>query len=199
MSLTVREQALAIFAARQALLAPVRVLGRHNPLDRAQAIVQAARRIMQLVEQLFVARRQRGSLLPLGDIVKDQPRQADKEHPDDQNGKKHVFHHYLFPLALSAAFIASSSLSTDSAAFRSAISSSRLFGPFIPSASARPSAKSARRSSTSNRLNASSVRLPFSSSRARARVTALSKRAAIAFWRARASRSLLWSLAMSPS
>src|SRR5579884_814864 len=122
--------------------------------------------------------------------MEDQPRQADKQHSDNQNGKKHIFHHYLVPLAFSAAFMASSSLSTDSAALSSAISSSRLFGPVIPSASARPSAKSARRSSTSKRLNASSVRLPFSSSRARARVTALSKRAAIAFWRARASRSL---------
>src|SRR6476646_8961201 len=90
-----------------------------------------------------------------------------------------------FPLALSAAFMASSSASTFSDDFSSAISSSVLFGPVIPSASARPSAKSARRSSTSKRLNASSVRLPFMISRARARVTALSKRAAIAFWRAR--------------
>ena len=76
------------------------------------------------------------------------------------------------------------------AALSSAISSSRLLGPVIPSASARPSAKSARRSNSSNLEKASSVRLPLRSSRARARVTALSKRAAIAFCRARASRSL---------
>ena len=44
-----------------------------------------------------------------------------------------------------------------------------------------------------------SVRLPCIISRALARVSALSKRAAIAFWRARASRSLAWSLAMSAS
>src|SRR5258705_503346 len=72
-----------------------------------------------------------------------------------------------FPFALSAAFMASSSASTDSEALSSAISSSRLFGPVIPSASARPSAKSARRSSNSKRENASSVRLPFMTSRAR--------------------------------
>ena len=52
---------------------------------------------------------------------------------------------------------------------------------------------------SSNLEKASSVRLPCIISRALALVTALSKRAAIAFWRARASRSLAWSLAMSTS
>src|SRR4051794_23967172 len=154
---------------------------------------------MQIVEQLLVAGGQRRCGLPLGDVVEHQPRQADETHNDGENRSNYVIPHAYFPLALSAAFMASSSASTDSEALNSAISSSRLFGPVIPRASARPSAKSARRSRISNFENASSVRLPFMISRARPRVTALSNRAAIAFCRARASRSLFWSLAMSPS
>ena len=73
-----------MLALRQALLSPIRVFGSHDALDRANAIVEPAGSIVELVQQPFVAVRQRLRLLPLGDVVKDQPRKPDEEDRNDR-------------------------------------------------------------------------------------------------------------------
>ncbi len=80
-------------------MAPIRILGGHDSLDRAQAVVQSARRFMKVVEELLVAGGQRSGSFPLGDVVEHEPRQADKQHSHNENGNHYVIH-MLFPLGL---------------------------------------------------------------------------------------------------
>jgi hypothetical protein len=70
---TIREQAIQIFALAswQALLPPIGIFGRHDPLDRAKAIIDAPGSIVEIIEQLFVARGQRLRRFPLRHVVKD--------------------------------------------------------------------------------------------------------------------------------
>src|SRR5882762_4376972 len=97
---------------------------------------------------------------PLGHIVEDDPREPDEEHSHDHDRDQDFFHGSVLPYFLARrALSASSSASTFSDAFNSAISSSSVLGsPPRFSASARPSARSTRRSSTSKREKASCVR-----------------------------------------
>ena len=57
MLLPVREQALAVLTAGQALLTPIGIFGGHDPFDRAEPVVELTRGLVQFVEQLFVAAR----------------------------------------------------------------------------------------------------------------------------------------------
>ncbi|VXC91690.1 hypothetical protein SPHINGOAX6_70301 [Sphingomonas sp. AX6] len=68
------------------------VVGSNDAFDRVEAVVEAAGHLVQLVEQLLVLAGHRGCLLPLGDVVEDHPGEADEQHPDDDDGKKNVFH-----------------------------------------------------------------------------------------------------------
>src|SRR5438309_4309694 len=97
MSLPVREQALAVVAARHALLPPVRILGRHDPLNGAQAIVQASRCLVKLVEKLLVTCRKRRAGLPFGYVVKDQPGKPDEQRYDRDQWDNIIVHKSLLP------------------------------------------------------------------------------------------------------
>jgi hypothetical protein len=77
--LPVGKEALAGAVLRKAILAPVRVLGGHDPFDRAQPVVQPPRGVMELVQQFLVRTGQRRGGFPLGDVVKDDPRQANEQ------------------------------------------------------------------------------------------------------------------------
>jgi hypothetical protein len=50
-----------------------RIVGRYQPLHRIHPLVQAARQLVQFVQQRLVARGQRGGGLPAGYVVKDDP------------------------------------------------------------------------------------------------------------------------------
>ncbi len=87
MSLFLGQQPLACAAVRDAMLAPGGVLRVHDPLDRADPVVKPPRHFVQVVEQSLVAGRERLRLLPLGDVVEDQPRQADEQDRDDRSAE----------------------------------------------------------------------------------------------------------------
>src|SRR5829696_7669837 len=96
--LALAEQALSI-GFRQALLAPGRIFGGHDALDRAQAIVEPARRIVEVVEQFLVRPGQPRGGLPPRDVVEHQPRQADEDRHDRHhaNDKISRFHSLSSP------------------------------------------------------------------------------------------------------
>jgi hypothetical protein len=92
--------AVVALAPGQALLPPVRVLRGHDPFDRAQPVVESARRFVELVEKLFVARCQRRRLLPFRHIMENEPRQSDEDRDDRQRPDhvaKYVFHSLISP------------------------------------------------------------------------------------------------------
>src|SRR3546814_2677326 len=73
-------------------LAPVRVLRGHDALDGAEAVVEPAGELVELVEQILVLRGQRRRALPSRDVVEDQPGKAEEEGSDRDGGNQDVFH-----------------------------------------------------------------------------------------------------------
>jgi hypothetical protein len=68
----------------QARRAELRIFGSHQALDGVHALFKAACQRVEFLQQPLVAAGQRGGGLPLGDVVEDDPRQADEQRADDQ-------------------------------------------------------------------------------------------------------------------
>src|SRR3546814_20045489 len=73
-------------------LAPVRVLRGHDALDGAEAVVEPASELVELVEQILVLRGQRRRALPSRAVVEDQPGKAAEEGSDREGGDPDGFH-----------------------------------------------------------------------------------------------------------
>eukprot|EP01137_Pigoraptor_chileana_P014140 Opistho-2@68417 len=86
-----------VFELRQFFIAAYRgaevgMVGADDAFDGVQAVFEPSCRIIEFVEQLFVFSGQRLGLLPLRDVVEDQPRQTEEEGSDDDRDDDDLFH-----------------------------------------------------------------------------------------------------------
>src|SRR3546814_15353004 len=68
------------------------MVGADDAFNSMEAILEPASRIVKFVEQLFIFSGQRLGLLPLGDVVEDQPGQTEAERSDDDRDDDDFFH-----------------------------------------------------------------------------------------------------------
>src|SRR3546814_1576308 len=68
------------------------MVGADDAFDGMETILEPPSRIVKFVEQLLVLSGQCLGLLPLGDVVEDQPGQTEEERADDDRDDDDFFH-----------------------------------------------------------------------------------------------------------